>query len=110
MVRFKGLKLLAYGIISLISNRYTETIEKVEEELDNNNLVTYLNKKYKNNFMVDFESSTYNICELNEYFQNYSEYIQGNESRKFGIVREEDGLLLIISLIINNLELPKKDD
>lgn len=110
MTKFKGLDLLSLEIISLISNGKTETIAKVEEELDNNSLVTYLNKKYKEYFMVDFGSGTYDINELNKYFQDYSGYVQGNESRKFGVVRNDDGLLLIIALIINGLKLPQNND
>ncbi|WMJ81236.1 hypothetical protein RBU49_02990 [Clostridium sp. MB40-C1] len=108
MVKYRGIDVLAFEIIALISNGNTETITKVEEELDNNNLVTYLSTKYKENFMVDFVNGAYDIEELNQYFADFSGYIQGNESRKFGITNENNGLLLIVGLIINGLTLPKE--
>lgn len=103
MSKFKGLDVLAFEIIPLISTGEKETISTIEKELDNNNLVTYLNRKYKSNFMVDFEDGTYDISKLNECFLNYSGYVQGNESRKFGVVKEEDGLLLVLALIVNEI-------
>lgn len=108
MLKYRGIDVLAFEIIALISNGYTETITKIEEELDNNNLVAYLNIKYRENFMVDFVNGAYDIKELNQYFADYSGYIQGNESRKFGIFNENDGLLMVISLIINGLTLPQE--
>lgn len=108
MVKYRGIDVLAFEIIALISNGNTETITKIEEELDNNNLVTYLNTKYEENFMVDFVNGPYDIQELNQYFADYSGYIQGNESRKFGIFNENDGLLLVVGLIINALTLPQE--
>lgn len=106
MVKCMGLDVLAFELIALINDKYTETITKVEEELDNNNLVTYLNKKYKENFMADFENGPYDINELNNYFADFSGYVQGNESRKFGVSNEENGLLLVLALTINGLRLP----
>ena len=108
MVKFRGLDVLGFEIIALISNGAIETITKIEEELDNNNLVTYLNLKYKENFMVDFVNGAYDIKELNEYFTEFSGYIQGNESRKYRITNENHGLLLMVGLIMNGLTLPIK--
>lgn len=106
-MKFKGLKILAYELIATISQGHTETITKVEEELGKNKLVSYLNEKYKEYWMVNFESGPYDINELNNCFTELDGYVQGNESRKYGIVREEDGLLLMLSIIINELQLPK---
>lgn len=109
MYKYIGLDVLAFEIISLISKGYSESIFKIEEELDKSNLVDYLNTKYRKDFMANFEDGTYDLQELNKYFSDYSGYIQGNESRKFGVYNANEGLLLVIALIINGLKLPIKE-
>lgn len=104
MIKFIGLDVLASDIISLISNGVTETITKVKEEMESNNLVTYLNRKYKDYLMQEYENP-YDICELNKFFEDRS----GSEPRKLGVKREEDGLLFIVALIISELKLPKEE-
>lgn len=107
MLKLIGLDLLAFRVIAVISSGNKENIEKIEEELNKSNLVTYLNEKYKDIFMVNFEQ-TYNIDELNNYFTNFAGYVQGNEGRKYGVINNDDGLLLTLALIIDGLELPKE--
>jgi len=110
MVKLRGLDVLGYEIIALISRGSIETISQVEKELDEGNLVTYLNRKYRGDFMPNFEDGTYDIEELNKFFLDFSGYVQGNESRKYGIVREDDGLLLVLALVMNGLKLPVEKD
>ncbi len=41
---------------------------------------------------------------LNEWFKNYDGYIQGNETRKYKVMNEDDGLLLVLSMISDFIE------
>ena len=45
----------------------------------------------------------YNLEDWNQEFAGYSEYIQGNERSKFGIYNDNEGLLLIVALILEIL-------
>ena len=45
----------------------------------------------------------YNLEDWNQAFAGYSEYIQGNERSKFGIYNDNEGLLLIVALILEIL-------
>lgn len=47
--------------------------------------------------------SPYNLEDWNQAFAGYSEYIQGNERSKFGIYNDNEGLLLIVALILEIL-------
>ena len=90
--------------IDTISLTEKETIEDIEKSLDNGNLIEYIFNKYRDDFFVLFDNGVYDNEALNLYFQNYSGYIQGNESRKYGIMNETDGLLLILALISDKIE------
>jgi len=105
LIKYRGLDVLAGDIIALISSGNNETITKVGEELDKDNLVTYLNRRYRDKLCGNYEE-TYDIDELNKFFYEYTGWVQGNDSRKFGIINEDDGLLLILGLIIGGLKLP----
>ena len=108
MIKYKGLKLLGFEVLALISKGYKETIEDIEKQLDDNNLVNYLQLKYKDEFAINLLSDIYDINELNQAFGDFSGYIQGNESRKYGIENDDEGLLIVLALILEQLELPQK--
>ena len=100
----KGIGLFQLEVLHLISIGKAETIEDIEKNLDNGTLIEYIFNKYRDEFFVLFDNKTYDNKELNLYFHNYSGYIQGNESRKYGIMNEADGLLLILALISDKIE------
>jgi len=86
-------------ICHLISAGKKETIEEVENHICNESLVEYLFEKYKD-YIFDFQIVAEEYAKpLNKYFSDYDGYIQGNENRKYGIMNENDGLLLILALI-----------
>ena len=99
-----GLGLFSMEIIHLISSGAKETITNIENHFEQNDLVEYLNQKYDNDFYVKFDNSTYDNAQINKYFATYTGYIEGNERRKYGIINEEDGLLLILALINDKVE------
>jgi hypothetical protein len=100
-----GLGLFSLEIIHLISLGKNENINEIEKHFEECNLIEYLNKKYDQFFFVKFDNRTYDNSELNKYFSNYFGYIEGNENRKYGIMNDEDGLLLILALITDKVEI-----
>ena len=80
----KDIGLFQLEVLHLISIGKKETIEDIEKSLDNGNLIEYIFNKYRDDFFVLFDNGVYDNEALNLYFQNYSGYIQGNESRKIG--------------------------
>lgn len=107
MVNPKTLKVIGLfqlEILHLVSIGKKESIETIEKCMDEGNLIEYLFNKYKEDFFIVFDNEIYDNEALNQYFQNYSGYIQGNESRKYGIMNETDGLLLIPALICDKIE------
>lgn len=100
-----GIKGLAFDVLALIANGEKETIKKIEEEIAKNNITNYLHEKYSENMMIPLgKDCIYDLKAWNENFLNYSGWVEGNESRKFGITNEDDGLLLLLGLIIDTLK------
>ncbi len=100
----KGIGLFHLEVLHLISIGKQESIEAIEKAIDDGNLIEYIYNKYRSEFFVSFDNVVYDNETLNSYFQNYSGYISGNESRKFGIMNDNDGLLLILALISDKIE------
>ena len=99
-----GLGLFQLEILHLISIGKQESFETIENALEEGHLIEYIFEKYRNEFVVSFDNHVYNNETLNSYFQSYSGYISGNETRKYRIMNENDGLLLILALISDEIE------
>lgn len=99
-----GLGLFALEIIHLVSAGKTESIKEIEEHFATNDIVEYLSKKYDEDFWIKFDNSTYDNNEINKYFNKYVGYIEGNEGRKYGIMNDSDGLLLVLALSADIIE------
>lgn len=100
----KGIGLFQLELLHLISIGKSEEIGVIEQKIDDEQLIEYIYNKYKNDFFIPFDNSIYDNKQLNNYFKNYTGYIEGNEARKYGIMNDNDGLLLIISLISDEIE------
>lgn len=112
----KGMGLFCMEVLHLVSIGKTEKINEVEKHFESKDTIEYIYRKYRPYFSVNFDCSVYNYKCLNEYFYNYSSYIPGEEQRKYGIENENDGLLLIVSLVMDafeqnaiNIKLPESD-
>lgn len=105
----KGIGLFQQEVLHLVSIGKTETIEDVEKALENENLIEYIFNNYRDEFSNLFDDTIYDNEALNSYFHNYNGYIQGNESRKYGIMNQNDGLLLILALISDKIEQASSD-
>ena len=99
-----GIGLFQLEILSLISSGETETIADVETHFESKDVVEYLFNKYNEHFFTTFDNSMYSNKAINHYFYEYSDYIKGNERRKYGIENENDGLLLILALLSDKIE------
>ena len=100
-----GLGLFSLEIIHLISLGKKEKINEIEQHFASNDVVQYLSQKYDEDFWVKFDNNTYDNREINKFFNNYVGYIEGNESRKYGIMNDNDGLLLMLALITDKVEI-----
>mgnify|MGYP001248589300 CR=1 FL=1 len=99
-----SIELFMYDLIAIIDKGHKENIEEVEKQIDNNNIAQYILGKYKDLTMINLESYYTNdliksrIEDINEAYLYNSDYVQGNESRKFGITKENNGLLLLVAI------------
>lgn len=100
----KGIGLLGLEVLHLISLGKKESIHDVKKHFEENDIIEYIFKKYEKNFTISLDNSIYDNKSLNSYFHKYSDYIDGNEYRKYGIQNDDDGLLLIVALMMDKLE------
>lgn len=95
------LELLGLEIIDLVSCGYKETILEVETQIENENILQYIREKYKDNLSNTFSDNLpYNYDDWNKALAKYSGWIRGQERRKYGIENDNDGLLLLLALIL----------
>ncbi len=95
------LELLGYEIIALISRGYKETITEIERQMEKENILQYVREKYAGELFNPFsDDAQYNYTDWNKALGKYSGWIEGQERRKYGIENEEDGLLLLLALIL----------
>lgn len=106
MSYFKGeerIELLGYDIIHLVSAGYKENFDDIIVQLEKGTLLTYLYEKYKKElFILTFDkNSPYNFNEWEKVLDEYS-YLEFNHDvvRKMGIVNKNDGLLVLLSIIL----------
>ena len=99
-----GIGLFGLQLIRLIALDRKESFQTVEDHRFNGDLVEYLYNKYKTDFYISFDNSVYDNLAINNYFSQYNGYINGNESRKYG-VENDNGLLLLVALLMDRLEL-----
>lgn len=95
----KGMGLFSLSIIHLVSIGKQESFESIEKCIEEGNVVEYLYEKYKDHFIVGFDNIIYNNQQINAYFKSFSGWIEGNESRKCGVIGEENGLLVLLALV-----------
>lgn len=107
--KYDRINMFALELITLISAGSKETITEIEKHMYDNDVVFYIYEKYQNKFSANFgRNSMYDIESYNQFFYDMSSYVNGNESRKYGIVNEHDGLLLIVAIILDFLKCPKE--
>lgn len=103
-----GIKIFAFDLMSIISSGATETIEKIEDEIANERITNYISTKYADKIQMPYDSSSiYDIESWNKELAGFSGWVEGNESRKLGIRNKNNGLLLLVDLIIELLQEPK---
>lgn len=105
-----GIKIFAYDLIHIISTGATETITKVEEEMDNLNITNYIFSKYHDKTSMAYDDTCiYDLEAWNSKLADFSNYIIGRENRKLCINNENDGLLLIVAGILDELKEPLEE-
>ncbi|MBR3610169.1 MAG: hypothetical protein IKL57_01705 [Oscillospiraceae bacterium] len=101
----RGIGLLSLEIMHLISIGKKETFDEIEKHFEEKDLVEYLYEKYNDKFVTSFDSGVYDNEAINTYFFNFSGCIEGEELRKYEIAGHENGLLLILALIAEKVEI-----
>ena len=91
----KGLGLFGQRIVQLIDEGKTEAVDLISDKIYKKALVSYISDKYPS--PINFRD--YNIEVLDDFFCENSP-----AAEKSGVHRTENGLLVIISVILNELE------
>lgn len=93
----KDIQRIGQEVIALCSSGEKEAIQVVENHLEKGDVIEYLTCKYQLDIKVEA------IREVDKKLNTYADYVIGNEDRKYGIISEEQGLLLILSLLFEIL-------
>ena len=99
-VNATSIELFMYDVISIIDKGYKETIEEIENQIENRNIAQYIIEKYKD--IVMMENSDTNtliknrIITINDSYLDHLEYTNSNESSYFSTIPKN----LIICYII----------
>ena len=101
-----GIGLFTLTILHLISLGKSEPLGEVERHFKDKDLIEYLGDKYGDDFYSIFTKTTHSNEQFNQYFYTYANFIEGNENKKYGITGETDGLLLILALLADNIDIP----
>ena len=94
-----GLGLFGEAIIRLIDQGKTEKLDTILQKMCNNELVTYLCRKY--DLEPFFSIAIYNEDALNEFFLQNS---VNAESSRTGVFDQDNGLLSVLSIILGECE------
>ena len=102
-MKLTGIGTFAFEIISLLAYGKTESVFVIEQHFDKGDVVEYIYYKYRDYFTSRFDDDTYDSKAINKYFSEYSGNIQGNELKKCKIMNKSNGLLLILSLLMDKV-------
>ena len=92
-----GLGWFCQCVIHLIDSGERESLAVILDRMSKGNLVTYILDKHKTRFTPE----VFNIQALNEFFSKWSYYA---ESRKSGVFGTDNGLLVILSVVLGETE------
>ncbi len=96
------LQMLGYDIIHTISVGKKEDVDELIKYMQDGKVIRYLMEKYKEEFFIINEQCPYGIDDWEKLFQEYS-YIERHHDviRKMGILHEDEGLLMLLSIILD---------
>lgn len=95
------LEILGYEILHLISKGYKEDFDTIIKHLEDGTLMSYFVEKYKSELSVVSYDSPYDLNEWEKVLDEYS-YLGFHHDviRKMGIVNKDDGLLVLVFVIL----------
>ena len=106
MSNFRGkerIEMLGYDVIHLISAGHKENFDDIISQLDKGSLMPYLYNKYKGELAILTldSSSPYDYNEWEKVLDEFS-YMEFHHDvvRKMGIENKDDGLLVLLSIIL----------
>jgi len=93
-----GLLFLIYITIALVDKGRSESIEIIEKHMCEESLMQFLMEKYgsEEDFSL-FETGTYSVKDVNQAFWDIASYVNGNESRKYGVTKNGLNLLTAVA-------------
>jgi hypothetical protein len=102
--KFNGaerIEMLGYEIVHLISVGKAEKVDTILEKMSEGELIEYLITKYTDEFFAVGPDCPYNLDDWEKILDAYSYLSFGHDvRRKMGIINEEQGLLMLLSLIL----------
>lgn len=98
------IKEFSFELIHIISTGASETIEKIEEEIRKENIIQYISSKYYEIMMIKYDEKS--IYDLESWNREIMDYLD-NDSKKFSRENRDNGLLLLLFIIVSLLEEPK---
>lgn len=104
MSRFEGVErifLLAYDIIALISKGEKESVSEIMGNISEEKVVKELYSKYPNSFKLSNEE-IYDPNEWDAVLKEYH-YLSNSDIEDMGIVNDNDGLLLLLRIILGEI-------
>ena len=98
------LELLGYEVLHLISKGYTENVDELIKVFESGKTLDYLFSKYGEEFFSITHESMYNLEDWNEIFRDNSQITRNHDVvRKMALENENDGLLMLLSLILETV-------
>lgn len=103
--RFKEFSL---DILKLIAMGEKENIETIEREINDGNITRYIYDKYKNKInkpdYLNEDQSIYNLDKWNNRLRENNSSLNGLEEASYHITKDDDGLLLLLAVLIEELK------
>lgn len=95
------IEMLGYDIIHIIAEGNKENFNILKEQIKKCSVIRYLMNKYKEGFFLVTEEGVYDIDDWEKVLGEYS-YLEMRHDvqRKMGIGSEEDGLLVLLNIIL----------
>ncbi len=103
-----GLKFLAVGLVSLIANGEVESIETIEQKLEDGTIINYLDSKYASDgagFFGKGNRPEHHIPELEKTLQNVPNDLAYLAPNKYAIKDDKmSGLSMLLNLVIEEMK------
>jgi hypothetical protein len=95
-VNVSHVQMFGLGVLTLISEGKSESLKDVISHCDKRNIADYFTSKYRGNV---FFNERYSDA-INQFYSDHFVF-EDDAGRKYGLFNDTDGLLLLVSLIVD---------